>query len=79
MPNTLTNKNWKELPWTKQANNIIEGLDKFPAHSKITIIMRHSQRHEPKLINENDLNGANMELTPLGEEVAKNFGGELNE
>jgi len=78
MPNTLTNKNWKELPWTKQANNIIEGLDKFPANSKIIIILRHSQRHKPKLINENDLNGANMELTPLGEEVAKNFGENLS-
>ena len=77
MPNKLSNNIRKEQPWTKQASNIIEGLDKFPAHSKITIIMRHSQRHEPKLINENDLNGANMELTPLGEEVAKNFGENL--
>ena len=78
MPNTSNNNNWKEHPWTKQASNIIEGLDNFPAHSKIIIILRHSQRYEPKLINENDLKGANMELTPLGEEVAKKFAEEKN-
>jgi len=77
MSKKLNNKIWEDHPWTKQAGNIIEGLDKFPAHSKIIIILRHSQRNEPKLINENDLKGANMELTPLGEEVAKNFGENL--
>jgi len=77
MSKKLSNKIWEDHPWTKQASNIIEGLDKFPAHSKIIIILRHSQRYEPKLINENDLKGANMELTPLGEEVAKNFGENL--
>jgi len=68
---------WEKYPWTKQARNIIDYLDKFPANSKIIIILRHSQRYEPKLVNENDLKGANMELTPLGEEFAKNFGGHL--
>jgi len=77
MSKKINNKTWEEYPWTKQAGNIIEGLDKFPAHSKIIIILRHSQRYEPKLINENDLKGANMELTSLGEEVAKKFGENL--
>lgn len=66
-----------EYAWTKQAQNLIEGLDKFPSRSKITIIMRHSQRFEPNLVNESELKDANMELTPLGEEIAMKFGENL--
>jgi len=77
MSEKLNNNIWEENPSMKQARNIIEGLDKFPAHSKIIIIMRHSQRFEPKLVDENDLKGANMELTALGQEFAKNFGESL--
>ncbi|MBY8987777.1 MAG: histidine phosphatase family protein [Candidatus Lokiarchaeota archaeon] len=77
MPDKLSNKIRKEHPWTKQASYIIESLDKFPADSKMIVILRHSQRYEPKLVNENDLKGANMELTPLGQEFAKIFGGNL--
>ena len=77
MSEKLNNNIWEENPSMKQARNTIEGLDKFPAHSKIIIIMRHSQRFEPKLVDENDLKGANMELTPLGQESAKNFGESL--
>jgi hypothetical protein len=75
---TKSNKKiWKKYPWTKQACNIIEHLDKFPANSKIILILRHSQRYEPKLVNENDLKGAYLELTLLGEEFAKFFGENL--
>jgi len=77
MSKKFDRKIWEENTWTKQASKIIEGLGKFPAHSKIIVILRHSQRYEPKLVNENDLKGANMELTPLGEEVAKKFGERL--
>ena len=77
MSEKLTSNIWEENPWMKQARNNIEGLDKFPTHSKIIIIMRHSQRFEPKLVDENDLKGANMELTPLGQELAKYFGESL--
>ncbi len=77
MSEKLTRKIWEENTWTNQASNIIEGLGKFPAHSKIIIILRHSQRNEPKLVNENDLKEANMELTPLGQEIAKKFGEKL--
>jgi len=70
-------KIWEENTWTKQASKILEGLGKFPAHSKIIIILRHSQRYEPKLVNEIDLKEANMELTPLGQEIAKKFGENL--
>ncbi|GAH10567.1 unnamed protein product, partial [marine sediment metagenome] len=74
MPNKLSTELWKEHPWTKQASNIVEGMDKFPTNSKVNIILRHSQRYEPRLVDEKDLKGANMELTPLGQEVAKIFG-----
>jgi len=77
MSEKCASKIWKENAWMKQASYIIEGLAKFPAHLKIIIIMRHSQRYEPKLVNENDLKGANMELTPLGQEFAKLFGENL--
>ena len=53
---------WDENTWTKQASDIIEGLEKFPAHSKIIIIMRHSQRYEPNLVNESDLKEANIDV-----------------
>ena len=74
MSEKLVRKTWEENTWTKHASNIIDGLGKFPTQSNIIIILRHSQRYEPKLVNENDLKEANMELTPLGREVAENFG-----
>ncbi|MBY9008811.1 MAG: histidine phosphatase family protein [Candidatus Lokiarchaeota archaeon] len=77
MTENIDRKIWEENSWTNQASKIIEGLGKFPTDSKITIILRHSQRYEPKLVNENDLKEANMELTPLGQEIAKNLGGNL--
>ena len=77
MSDKSSKKVWEENPWTNQARYIIEGLDKIPTSSKIIIILRHSQRYEPKLVNEGDLKGANMELTPLGQEVAKIFGENL--
>ena len=77
MSEKLVKKTWEENIWTKHASNIIEGLGKFPTHSKIIIILRHSQRYEPNLVNENDLKEANMELTPLGGEIAEKFGEKL--
>ena len=77
MPSKSNTQSWDKDYWTKQARSLIDNLDKFPAQSKITIIMRHSQRNEPKLVKESDLEGANMELTPLGEEIAKIFGNYL--
>ncbi|NVM46289.1 MAG: histidine phosphatase family protein [Candidatus Lokiarchaeota archaeon] len=77
MSENSNNKIWEENTWMKQARKLIKGLDKFPSQSKITIIMRHSQRNEPKLVKESDLEGTNMELTPLGEEMAKFLGSGL--
>jgi hypothetical protein len=77
MSENITNKIWEESAWTAQTRWIIEGLSKFPADSKITIVMRHSQRNEPEMVNETDLKKANMELTPLGKDMAKLFGEKL--
>ena len=77
MSKNFTEKIWEENTWTNQARNVIEGLNKFPSRSKIIILMRHSQRYEPKLVNLNDLKVANMELTPLGQEIAEKFGERL--
>jgi hypothetical protein len=77
MSEKIDRKIWEENTWTNQASKIIEGLSKFPARSKIVLILRHSQRYEPRLVNENDLKEANMELTPLGEDIAKKFGENL--
>lgn len=77
MSENNNDKIWEENRVTAQARKLVIGLDRFPVQSKITIIMRHSQRFEPKLVNESDLEGANMELTPLGEKLAKLFGESL--
>ncbi|NHJ20928.1 MAG: histidine phosphatase family protein [Candidatus Lokiarchaeota archaeon] len=68
---------WKEHTWTHHARELLRGLDEFPKTSKITIVLRHSQRYEPKLVKESELKDANMELTPLGEEIAVKFGENL--
>lgn len=77
MSDYFEDKSWEEYTWTNQAKKLIRGLDEFPHHSKITVILRHSQRYEPKLVNESELKDANMELTPLGEEFAIKFGEDL--
>ena len=70
-------KIWNESTWLKQARDVINGLDKFNPSSKIIMIIRHSQRYEPEMINENDVKSANMELTPLGYEIAQKLGEKL--
>lgn len=70
-------KIWNESTWLKQARNVIDGLEKFSPSSKIIMIIRHSQRYEPEMIDENDLKNANMELTPLGCEIAQKLGEKL--
>ena len=74
MSHDFKSKIWEENTWTNQARKLLRGLSEYPSQSKITVILRHSQRYEPKLVNESDLKDANMELTPLGEEVAAKFG-----
>ena len=63
-------KIWNESKWTAQARQIIRGLKNFPEDSKITLILRHSRRNEPKILD----NLHNIRLTPEGHAIAKEFG-----
>ena len=66
-------KIWKEGDWPKEARQIINGLKKLPEDSKTILILRHSQRDEPK-----DLESLlKLRLTPEGHGIAKKFGEEL--
>ncbi|GAI85548.1 unnamed protein product, partial [marine sediment metagenome] len=67
------NKIWKEADWPSEARQIIEGLKKFPDNSKIILILRHSQRNEPKDFDVD----ADLNLTPQGRKIAKIFGENL--
>ncbi|TKJ23051.1 MAG: hypothetical protein CEE43_04870 [Promethearchaeota archaeon Loki_b32] len=69
------NKIWKEADWPSQARQLINGLKKFPDDSKIILLLRHSQRNEPK---EFDVD-ADLNLTNQGREIAKVFGENLPE
>jgi len=67
------NKIWKEADWPSEARQIINGLKKFPDDSKIILLLRHSQRNEPKGFNVD----ADLNLTHQGREIAKIFGENL--
>jgi len=67
------NKIWKEADWPSEARQIIEGLKKFPDNSKIILILRHSQRNEPKDFDVD----ADLNLTHQGRKIAKIFGENL--
>ncbi|MFX1502921.1 MAG: hypothetical protein ACFFDH_18320 [Promethearchaeota archaeon] len=67
------NKIWEEADWTSEARQIIEGLKKFPDNSKILLILRHSQRDEPKELDAI----IKLRLTHEGHMIARKFGEEL--
>jgi len=69
----IINKIWNKETWTEQAREIIENLKNPLFNSKSILILRHSQRYEPKLIDVNQ----NMELTPQGRSIAGLFGTKL--
>jgi len=64
---------WNKGVWTEQARNIIQNLKKPLFDSKSILILRHSQRYEPNLTDENQY----MELTPQGRSIARFFGTQL--
>lgn len=66
-------KIWNKEVWLEQARGIINNLDQFSLSSKIILILRHSQRFEPKLTDENQY----MELTSQGRIMARFFGEKL--
>ena len=61
---------WNEHEWTREARDILEGIKLFPKDSRIIMIIRHSYRLNAKNINDTP----KMRLTPLGHEVAFQFG-----
>jgi len=64
---------WNKGAWTEQARNIINSLKNSSFDSKTILILRHSQRYEPKLTEKNP----NMELTSQGRSIARLFGSKL--
>jgi len=68
-----TEKIWKEGEWTKEARQIIDGLNEFPNNSKIILILRHSHRNESPTLEK----AQKTRLTPQGHAIAKKFGESL--
>ncbi|MFX1281813.1 MAG: histidine phosphatase family protein [Promethearchaeota archaeon] len=66
-------KIWNEEEWTTHARAIIENLDKFPKDSKIILILRHSHRDEPTIMDKVH----KLRLTPKGHAIARRFGKSL--
>ena len=66
-------KIWKEENWTAHARTIIENLNKFPEESKIILVLRHSHRNEPQIMEKVH----KLRLTPQGHAIAKKFGESL--
>lgn len=64
---------WMQAEWTKEARNLIEGLNLFPEDSKIILIVRHSYRNSIQTLSDM----AGIRLTLLGHEIAEIFGKEL--
>ena len=64
---------WKEENWTAHARAIIDNLDKFPKDSKIILILRHSHRNEPTIMEKIH----KLRLTAKGHAIAKKFGESL--
>jgi len=66
-------KIWEEEEWTTHAGQIISNLKIFPEDSKIILMLRHSHRNEPKVLEK----AHKLRLTPQGHAIAKKFGENL--
>jgi hypothetical protein len=66
-------KIWNSSEWTKKAYQLIKGLDEFPKDKKIIMIIRHSHRYDSNNLWEHEKDT----LTPLGHEIAREFGEHL--
>lgn len=64
---------WENMEWTRQARDLLRGLNKLPEDSKIGIILRHSHRYKIKSAEKSSY----MNLTPEGIRFAKSFGKSL--
>jgi len=66
-------KIWEEKEWTTHARQIINNLKVFPEDSKIILMLRHSHRNEPEVLEK----AHKLRLTPQGHAIAKKFGENL--
>ncbi|MFW9968810.1 MAG: histidine phosphatase family protein [Candidatus Odinarchaeota archaeon] len=66
-------KIWKKADWSFEAQELLEGLKKFPKNSTIILLLRHSQRNEPEDFNIN----IELNLTEEGRKIANFFGKNL--
>ncbi len=66
-------KIWEQAEWVVQARNILKNLNKFPEESKLILVLRHSHRDEPKILEKLH----KLRLTPQGHAIAKKFGENL--
>ncbi|MFX1324633.1 MAG: hypothetical protein ACFE8N_06740 [Promethearchaeota archaeon] len=64
---------WEEAEWVSHARTIIENLNKFPKDCKIILVLRHSHRNEPKILEKVH----KLRLTPQGHAIARKFGESL--
>lgn len=67
------NNLWEGLDWTNHASKLLSGLSQFPKNSKIILLLRHSERNEPKSV----WDPQELLLTPVGHQIAKMFGKSL--
>ena len=64
---------WNNAVWTEEPRNIIKNIKNPSFDSKAILMLRHSQRYEPKLTDVNQI----MELTSQGRSIARLFGTKL--
>lgn len=64
---------WTSSEWTHRAYQLLKGLDQFPKEKKIIVVMRHSHRYNSNNLMEHEKD----KLTPLGHEIAEEFGEQL--
>jgi hypothetical protein len=69
----IKNNTWQRSEWTKRAYQLLQGLKEFPDDKKIIMVIRHSHRYDSNNIREHEKD----HLTPLGHEVAREFGEQL--
>lgn len=66
-------KIWADARWTKQARNLIAGLNGFPEDSKLIMVLRHSHRNSSTDAEKL----SRLKLTKQGHEIARIFGTKL--
>jgi hypothetical protein len=69
----IKNQIWKTSEWTERAYQLLKGLDEFPKDKKIIMVIRHSHRYDSNNLWEHEKD----KLTPLGHEIAREFGEHL--